>query len=164
MIRTLFQVALVSLLIGVCAWSATPAELDLQGTVASAVSDVNARAFVLCNVRSAIWGAYDATVEVEAAYTPDKKPRLFQVRAGRVSVVDAVLNGNTRASRAGLVKFANNEDAFAKEVPFFISDARFQAPDSLSFVVWSNPSMTIEGAQPRFELVLHGESGYTSTI
>src|SRR4030095_10838228 len=98
----------------------------------------------------AIWGGYDATVDVESTYTSDKKARSFRVKGGRLSVTVADGNLSTKASRSDLVRIAVREEAFSKGVPFFIDEVRFASPpDSLSFRVWANPAMTIKHGEQR---------------
>jgi hypothetical protein len=141
-------------------------EVDVEGTVTGIVSNPDVRVFVLCQVRSAIWGGYDATVDLESAYTSDKKARSFRVKGGRFSVTVSDRNLSTSASRADVVRIGAREDAFAKGVPFFIDEVRFASPpDSLSFRVWSNPAMTIKNAAPRLQLAeRRSESGYSTTV
>ena len=168
--KALSGLILLTILISSC-HSVPPAqqtqskEVDVEGTVAGIVSNPDVRVFVLCQVRSAIWGGYDATVDLESAYTSDKKARSFRVKGGRLSVTVSDSNLSTSASRGDVVRIGAMEDAFAKGVPFFIDEVRFASPpDSLSFRVWSNPAMTIKNAAPRIQKGERGESGYTTTV
>ena len=168
--KQLLRLILLTTLISSC-HSIPPAqqteskEIDVEGTLAGIVSNLEVRDFVLCQVRSAIWGGYDATVDLESTYTPDRKARIFTVKGGRLSVTVSDSNLSTRASRADLVRIAVREDAFSKGVPFFIDEVRFAAPNSLSFRVWSNPAMTIKNAAPRIQLAdRRTESGYSTTV
>lgn len=139
-------------------------QIDVEASVPGAISDVAARDYALCQLHSAIWGGYDATVNIEAAYTTDKKPRRFEISAGRLLVTTPDHDVSTEASRSNLVKISDREDAFSKGIPFFIDDVRFAAPDSLSFRIWSNASAAIKTAAPRIQRVHRAESGYTSNI
>ena len=139
-------------------------DIDAEATVANVVSNPGVRDFVVCQVRSAIWGGFDATVDVESTFTPDKKARSFSVKGGRLTVTVSDSNLTTRASREGLVRIGARQDAFSKGVPFFIDEIRFEAPKSLSFQMWSNPAITIKNAAIRIQSVTRGESGYVSTV
>ena len=137
---------------------------DLENTLATSVSNAVARDFAMCQLRAAIWGDYDAIVNIEAAYMQDKKPRRFEMKLGQFSVTTPDRDVTTGMSRSNLVKISSKEDAFAKGVPFFIEDVSFVAPQSLSFRVWSNPTATVKTAAQRIQRVDRGDSGYTSTV
>jgi hypothetical protein len=139
-------------------------ESDAEGVVNSAVSDPEARNFVMCQLRSAIWGRYDAMVEVESALTSDKKSRRFEVKSGHLTTTVSDAKLDTRTSRANLVRITDKDDAFSRGVPFFIDEVKFVAPDSLSFRLWSNPAKPINSAAARIQSVQRGESGYTSSV
>ncbi|MBZ5538170.1 MAG: hypothetical protein LAO31_19630 [Acidobacteriia bacterium] len=110
---------------------------SVEGEVATSVSHELVREFTLCELRAAWWGRYDVSVRVGKKTTKDGQPRIFQITKGKFSqnadpeaTVDLA-----KVEGRGNVVFASKEEAFARGVPFFISDATLASPTDLNYTV-----------------------------
>ena len=139
--------------------------LDPDKAVASAISNPDVRKFALCEIHAAIWGSYDATIDVEGSYTIDGMARHLVVKGNDLSLEISTEHLATRSNRTGMVIVRTKEDAFARGIPFFLDDVKVEAPNSLSARVWSNPTATVTKATPRLQSRPRSssESGYVTT-
>jgi hypothetical protein len=137
-------------------------------SVKSIVSHEDTQEFAICHIRPAFWGGYDVTVRVSGKRTVDDHGRVFKVSSGSFSETpgDATFSGNAKASRTGTVQLRSAEEAFAKGVPFFITDFKYEAPDKVHFTVLSNPDTPVEEARWRHQSLKPstGEGGYRATF
>jgi hypothetical protein len=118
---------------------------SVKAALATGVTRELVREFTLCELRAAAWGRYDIAVSVGKGATQDGQPRIFQITRGKfsqkadpdTSVQLAKVEGK------GDVVFASKEEAFARGVPFFISDATLASPTELNYTVHSNPAVSL---------------------
>ena len=121
---------------------------SVEAALATSVTHELVREFTLCELRAAAWGRYDVAVRVGKGATQNRQPRIFQITKGKfsqkadpdTSVELAKVEGR------GDVVVANKEEAFARGVPFFISDATLASPTELNYTVHSNPAVPVERA------------------
>ena len=112
--------------------------------------------FAACHIRAALWGDYDVVVRVDAAVTADGKYRRFAVSKGRFISTEATGAGVGLASvnRKGHITLINQEVAFARGVPLFISDVVVNSPTEIAYTVTSNPHLKVDGvARVEFEWI-----------
>lgn len=136
----------------------------LVDSIASVVKDDSALEFVLCHLHPAIWGDYDVEIEVSGDYTFDRKPRVFRLFKGVFSEDIARKTNSLKIYRNGLVNLGSKEQAFAKRIPFYITDLVLEPPNSVHFTVFSNPNTSVEHAFIRIQQFRKGKSGYESKL
>jgi hypothetical protein len=127
--------------------NAAEALKSVEAALTTSISDGLVREFTFCELRAATWGRYDVAVRVGKNAMQDSQPRIFQITKGKfnqkadpdTSVKLAKVEGK------GDVVFASKEDAFARGVPFFISDATL-SPTELTYSVHSNPAVPVARA------------------
>jgi hypothetical protein len=122
---------------------------SVEAALATGVTHELVRQFTFCELRAAAWGRYDTAVRVGKAATPDGQPRIFQITKGKFNQkadpkTDVEL-ANVEG-KGGDVVVATKEEAFARGMPFFISDAALASPTELNYTVHSNPAVPVEGA------------------
>jgi hypothetical protein len=157
--RLLFLLLALGLIVGFSQTPAWPQEATVRSaqagksptTVASITDALNStihhelvQQFALCELRAAWWGGYDVTVHVGASATRDGQPRVFKISKGQFSQSPDPnsTGGLAEVQGSGPITFATKEAAFAKGVPFFISDAKLKSRTELSYTVHSNPNIT----------------------
>ena len=121
----------------------------VETALATGVTHELVREFTLCELRAAAWGRYDIAVRVGKAATPDGQPRIFQITKGKFSQKSDPKTGVELASvegKGGNVVVASKEEAFARGMPFFISDVTLASPTELNYMVHSNPAVPVERA------------------
>jgi hypothetical protein len=129
----------------------------VKAALATGVTRELVREFTLCELRAAAWGRYDVAVRVGKDATQDGRPRIFQITRGQFSQKadpDASVQ-LAKVEGRGDVVFANKEEAFARRVPFFISDATLVSATELNYTVHSNPAVPVGKAY--FMLEFHKE-------
>ena len=144
--------AVVSLLMG-CVWLQTgysqePVSFEaISQAVSKSVINAAAREFVLCHFRAALWGGYNAQARVGANATVDSRPRIFRIAAGRFleEIDPAGISGLASRTREGIVSIPTQEAAFAKGVPFYVSNVVLDSPKSLRYTCAANPNVRISG-------------------
>lgn len=121
---------------------------SVEAALATSVTHGLVREFTLCELRAAAWGRYDVAVRVGKDATQDGQPRIFQITKGKFSQkVDPDTSVKlAKVEGSGDVVFANKEEAFARGVPFFISDATLTSPTELNYTVHSNPVVSVARA------------------
>ena len=126
---------------------------QVSEAVAKSVSNSTIRQFVLCNIQPAIWGGYDIVVKVRSDTTVDGKPRTYQIKGGKFTEETSSENIRGLANREGNghVKLENQQEAFKKGIPFFITSVTFETPSVLHCTVVSNPSIKVDKASLRIE-------------
>jgi hypothetical protein len=121
---------------------------SIAKALALSVSDPTAFEFAFCHLRAAWWGNYDVTVRVGGTATTDRQPRILKMTQGTLSQSpdpDTTVNLVT-VTGGGDIVFASKEEAFAKGVPFFISDATLKSATELKYAVHSNPAVAVSRA------------------
>jgi hypothetical protein len=122
---------------------------SVEAALATGVTHELVRQFTFCELRAAAWGRYDIAVRVGKAVTPDGQPRIFQIAKGKFSQKADPKTGVEFADvegKGGNVVVASKEEAFARGMPFFISDAALASPTELNYTVHSNPAVPVEDA------------------
>lgn len=138
--------------------------LVFANSVVNIIHDDAAQEFVLCHLQPAVWGDYDVEIKVSGDYTYDRKPRTFRLFQG-VYFEEIVRNINSlNVHRNGLVQPANKEQAFAKGIPFYITDLVFESPNLVHFTVFSNPNTSVDQAFVRIQQFRRGKMGYRSKL
>lgn len=154
--RFLSSAALLFVVLALVACAPAVEEVSLEEVSAAVEEHISGvrKEWILCLLRAAVWGEYDITVDVSSGDTNDEQPRVFSIQDGefRVSVVDGPF-GSTTAKFEGHVEIANEEEAFAKGVPFFIKDVVFEPPETLHYTVVSNPGKPVEEAFARLKSI-----------
>ncbi len=136
----------------------------LVESITSVVRDDSAQEFVLCHLQPAIWGDYDVEIEVSGDYTFDRKPRIFRLFRGVFSEETEQNVNSLKVNRNGLVQMGSKEEAFARGIPFYITDLVFESPNLVHFTVFSNPNSMVEHAFVRIQQFRKGKSGYQSKL
>jgi len=128
----------------------------ISQAISKTVRSEAVRAFVSCHFRAAVWGGYDAQVQVGARATSDSGPRTYRITKGRFyeEIDPQGISGMAEKMRQGIVSISTPEAAFAKGVPVYISDVVLVTPESLRFTVTFNPAFqTSKQIFPRVEEV-----------
>jgi hypothetical protein len=121
---------------------------SVEAALATRVTGGLVREFTFCELRAAAWGRYDVAVRVGKDAALDGQPRIFQIIKGNFSQ-KADPDTSVKLAKVegrGDVVFANKEEAFARGVPFFISDASLASTTELNYTVHSNPAIPVEKA------------------
>lgn len=121
----------------------------MEDAVTAKVSHTLVRQYTFCELRAAWWGGYDTSVTVGKRAAQDGQNHVFHLKKGVFSErtdADAKVDFAEVKGR-GEVRYASKEEAFAKGLPFFISDAVMASPTELNYTVHSNPAIKIERAK-----------------
>jgi len=120
----------------------------IDNALTSTITDEQVREFARCELQAGVWGGYAIGVQVGKGYTKDRVARIFQIAKGKFtekpepeSKVDTA-----KTTNKGEVHFATKEEAFARGVPFFISDPVLVTPTELKYTVHSNPAISHDKA------------------
>ena len=103
-----------------------------------------------CSLRPSVWSGLTVTIRVGADETKDGQGRVFTIGERKMSekVDPSSLPPRTRLTigHDGQVVFSNQEDAFAKGVPFYVTDVGFESPTVFHYTVVSNPAVPVDHA------------------
>jgi hypothetical protein len=147
--------------------TAAPTSIEsISETVTRLLDSTGLRDFVMCQLQPAVWGGYDVEVLVDGGEIKDRSSRVFRITKGVFSEkTDPRSRGAVvEITRAGLAVVKSAEEAFAKGVPFFITDVSVKAPGAVAYTVLSNPKTPLTLSMARIQSVSKGESGYTSSV
>lgn len=136
----------------------------LVESITNVIRDDSAQEFVLCHLQPAFWGDYDVEIKVSGDYTFDRKPRVFRLFRGVFSEDVEQNVKSLKVHRNGLVQMESKEEAFARGIPFYITDLVFESPNLVHFTVYSNPNSMVEHAFVRIQQFRKGRAGYQSKL
>ena len=133
----------------------------LQKHIANPAALVLAR----CEALAALRGGYRLVLRVSADAAAGGQARRIRVDAGRLSVGPdsaPLASGLAKVEeKAGRVHAETKEEAFARGLAFFLTDVKLHGPDSVTFVVHSNPSISLDVVFVRIEKNFDGFTGET---
>jgi len=124
-----------------------------------------ALALARCEAQAAIQGGYTVVIRLSGDATQDGQAKAVRVAAGRVSIgpdPTPLTSGLAKVQeKSGRVAIATKEVAFGRGLPFFIANVRMVTPESLTFLVHSNPALTLPEAFSRVEKTIGTFTGET---
>jgi hypothetical protein len=131
---------------------------EAEAAVTKIVSHSGVRDYAVCNLSAALWGGYDAVVRVQGGATGDSASRRFSVIKGRFTAAAEKEGPSQLASleSKGRVTLTSADDAFARGVPFFVSDVSMTSPTEIACTVTSNPQVKMPRVAARVEWIGEG--------
>jgi uncharacterized protein (TIGR03437 family) len=138
-------------------WAQQTATIEtITSTLAAAVSNTANREFATCELRSAVWGGYNVRVFMPRSSTAANQALIFRITDGVLyQEVNSSPSGSTAATanKEGRVDIGSRDTAFARGVPFHVSDVSFPTPTTIRYTVHSNPGSNMPRVLGRYESV-----------
>jgi uncharacterized protein (TIGR03437 family) len=128
----------------------------IAALLAATVTNAANREFANCELRAAVWGGYNVRVFMPRSSTVANQPLIFRITSGVLTQeVNPSPSGSTAASasKEGRVDIFSPDAAFARGVPFFLSDVSFPTSTTIRYTVRANPAVSHPRVFSRFESV-----------
>ena len=111
-----------------------------------------ARDWALCYLRPAVWGDYNANVNVPGQYVRDGSARKLDITDSTFSVQPGENRGLSASPWPEQLSLGSKDVAFDRGAPFFLSDVRVSG-NTVSYLLSSNPSVTASAAYTSLETI-----------
>lgn len=150
---------LVMLVVSACQ-TATPAPTPLppvdfatvRTAVEKGVKGASVKEFVLCHLQKTLWSEKDGSAQVSAIASADGKAHVYKITSGQFSDEAPLTNSNGSSPAStdggGVVQIKDQETAFKKGLPFFITDVVVTGPKQIKYTVVTNPNASIKSVMP----------------